>query len=538
LAEPPTLTRGRQLAALLFIGATVALWIGLRAGFGIGWGALDRAEGPASPLGLAHGVLDNLSYAAWAQQAKDGLVPFAILQTTEPHDAIFVAPYLAAAGGLARIFGLHPLLVLNLAALGLGAATLHLLFRVALAAGLGYRAGFLAMAFAAYGSGLSVVLRLLLGEADWAHGADATYLDLFPSAALAWFPYHAAGLAAMAALLLALIRAEARPSAGRIAAVFASAVLAAAVRPYAPAVLTLLYAALTPLSPARRAVRLKLLAALLLGVGPLALYYAWVARQPVWAEFAAQSLSLGYDRLDWLIGFGLFWPAAAAGALLAFRRRQRTLDLPVLWAGFVVALLVLFNSAESKLADAGFLALALLAGVSVDSALTAMRAWPAWSRTPATLALGLAILASCLGSAALFAQGRGEDWRPLDAELVRAAEAVRREHPGGRPAVLTEVYAGALLPALAGLRVHAGHWSLTLEPRRKLAELAAAGFEPGARGDAASRRAALDALLAATRFDYVLVRKDRPATPLIAATPGLSPAWQGERWLLFRVASN
>jgi len=541
-------SRGRHLAVLLFIAATLALWIGVRIGYGIGWGALDRAQGGTEiPLGIAHGIEDNLSYVTWAQQARDGLIPFSVLQTTEPHSAVFIMPVFVALGGIAALIGVHPLLVMNVASLGAGALALYFVFRIGLAMGLGGRAAFLGMLFTAYGSGLSAVALLLFGRVAWAQGADATFLDLMPSAVLLFFPYQCLALATATALVAALIRAEARLLGNAspwppLLAVFALALLAIAVRPYAPTALIVVYAGLVALSwlcraaPARRRARLRLLLALSAGIGPLALYYHWVSGQPVWADFAAASLDLPHTRLGWLIGFGLFWPFAAAGAAIALGERRRGCDSVVLWAGCVLLVLVVANVGQSKLVEGGFIALALLAALAVDRALTGLTTLPAQWRRAGLGALGLCALAAVLSTVVLFSRGRGPDYHPLDREVLTAAGEIRKVQPEGIPKVLTEFAAGMLLPPLASLRVYVGHWSLTVDPVRKLKQLVAAGFEPGSPtgDDIADRRQAYSQIWAEAEFDWVLAHRDRPVTPLLESDARLHAVYRGERWLLFR----
>lgn len=534
--------------AFVLVAVSVILWMLARLASGVGWGAIDRLDGPdATPLGIAHGIEDNLSYAAWAEQARDGLLPFTMLYTTEPHAAIFVSPVFVALGWIAAVADVHPLLVMNLAALAAGALTLFFVFRTALAMGLSGRAALLAMVLTAYGSGLSAVTLLLSGDAPWAKGADATYLDLIPSSALPYFPYDCIALAAVMALVLALLRAEARLMRGArrwpaLLTVFGLGLLAIAIRPYTPVSLVVVYAALAALTvwrgtePGRRRARLLLLAALSGGIGPLAFYYHWVAGQPIWTEFAAASLELPATRLAWLIGFGLFWPLAAIGAAIGLKQGRRRFDLVSLWAGFVFALLLVANPEECKLADGGFIALALLAAHALDRAIARVSTLPRYRRLLALEGLGLVLLAAGLSTLAVYSHSPDPDYHPLDREIALAANQIRTAQRQRIPTVLTEFAVGAVLPPLASLRVYAGHWSLTVDSARKVKLLAEAGFEPESPGesDIVGRRKAYAKILSEAAFDWVLVRRGRPVVPLLRTDPQLHLAYRGERWLLFR----
>jgi hypothetical protein len=532
--------------AWLFPLAVAALTVALRLAWGIGWGAIDRSDGAAEePLGIGRAILDNLAYVAWAEQARDGIVPFTVLQTTEPHAAVLVMPVFVLIGWLARLADAHPLLLMNVAAVPLVAATLHLVYRSAREIGLSAPAANLAMLFTAFGSGLSPALRLMFPSAGWTAGADDTYLDLFPSTVFPFFPYHTLGLAGAATLLFAICRAEGawRRQRGRLRwslLTLVAALAAMSIRPYAPAAMLAAYAVLTLATWARpapaplRRGRLVLLAALAAGVGPLSLYYHWVSLQPVWSDYVR--LDLGQDRLGWLIGFGLFWLAAAIGAALHARSRDKHIGLLVLWAGLGFALLLLLNSKESKFAEGSPLALAVLAALGVERAIAGLGRLARWPRVLGWQALALLLLLAVLGSLAHYGRGRPADHIPLDGEVVLAAKRVRAAHPGAVPTVLTEARAGALLPALASLRVYVGHWALTRDLERKRAELRAAGLEPEPPADPAAIPQAFAALLRTAPFDYELAQNGRQIAPLLRDDPRLRPVFEGRRWTLFRIA--
>ena len=543
-----------QLRLGLFLAGFVCLFVLIRLAYGIGWGNLDDTSGPeVHQLGIAQGILDNLSYAAWAQQARDGIIPFVILQTTEPHEAIFIAPVFVVIGKAAAFLEWHPLLLMNIAAPFFAALTLWLVFRASLEIGFSRLAAWLAMLFTAFGSGLSAITILVTGKAKWAVGADISYLDLFPSTILPFFPYHGLGLASICALLLVVLKAEGAMHQGRrgwlwLAVCFTMALIAICIRPYAPISFTAIFAVYTAVAFFRRSdrkaalARLMILIVLAAAIAPLTLYYFWVGTQPVWADFRAASLDLTYNRGAWLIGFGLFWPAAGAGAFIGLRQANHAIALIVLWAVFIFVLLVVLNAGQTKLADGGFVALAMLSALTVERIIDRIRSIDDRRRRVwASEALMVLGFFSCLSTIVAYGGGPSAEYYTVDREVVVAARKIREAHPGVVPTVLSEARVGAALAAIASLRVYVGHWSLTLNEPQKTQQLVDAGFEEASTALARTneeRQAALAHLRAAAKFDYVLILKSRPAYPLLLSDPALTATYDGARWVLFKIDAS
>ena len=167
-----------RIALFMFLAVFLAGLIIIRQTLDIGWGNIDSVpNGSAVPLGIAYAAHDIFSYVAWAHQAKDGHTPFSILYTTEAHRALLVIPIFWFVGKTAALFSAHPLFVLNLLMPACALLALIALYRACLEMGLSRWAAFLAMAFTAYGAGLSVPMLLLFPGSRWARGADAAYFD-------------------------------------------------------------------------------------------------------------------------------------------------------------------------------------------------------------------------------------------------------------------------------------------------------------------------------------------------------------------------
>lgn len=543
-----------SLLALLLLAALVAA----RAWLACGWGGgpVPRPDGSVA-YGVAFNANDNLSYAAWAQQASLGRLTFQVLYDTEPHRALMLNPFFLAVGAAARLAGVHPLLVLNLCGLLAAPLAVIVLFFAARALGLAPRGALLAAWLAAFGSGLSWLTFLLRSRLGLPAplGADFCgvlgYYDLFPSTAFLAYPYHAVGFALLAAALWAVASAEraltqGRLSIKRLAPVVLAAAALAATRPYEPVALMLCYFAYSALGQFRRApearARWSILAALALGAGPFLAYSAWVALQPVWSQFARASLTLGGERAYWLVGFGLFWPLALVAAWIAYHSQAShspnpaRLGLPLIWAALLAFLLLALNSSQTKLAAGGFLSLALLAGHACDRLFARIARLPPPRRTFYTI-LSLMALLSMSGSLFKSIPYFRRVVPSAPAELIQAARAIRAASGDRIPTVLASWNDGKLLPGLAGVRVYAGHEAFTLQSAEKIQTLIIAGLQPDPntrawRPDA--NPVALNQLLAQSpTFDFILTRADAPAAPLLLSRPGLRLIFPGRQLLLF-----
>ena len=97
------------------------------------------------------------------------------------------------------------------------------------------------------------------------------------------------------------------------------------------------------------------------------------------------------------------------------------------------------------------------------------------------------------------------------------------------PVVLTDLYAGALLPGLFGARVYAGHWSLTPHFDEKSNVLKRAGLEASV--EAVYDRSSLADLVRDTKADYILLKRTTPAAESIGKCTHSEPAFTGQRWI-------
>ena len=285
-------------------------------------------------------------------------------------------------------------------------------------------------------------------------GSDLISRDLHTLTTFVNFPYHAMALAwilGALALLLAIDRAidDGRRPVGLLVALIVLSLVTTLARPYELPMIALawfLYALY------RRGPRWRLGAAFVHGAAllPVVVYQYWISKQPVWAEFARESLETGdLYPYQFLVGFAFFWPLAFIG-IWRLRRDAAPPQARLLVAWFVLMLVpMLFGGlGMAKLAGGAPLLFAALAAPAV--------VW-LWGRgRRMRLALAAAALLSLPSTVLVFLYWRAEAVRTVDGEVLALVNALPAE-----TRILTDCETGRFIPALTGRQVWCGHWALT-----------------------------------------------------------------------------
>jgi hypothetical protein len=127
----------------------------------------------------------------------------------------------------------------------------------------------------------------------------------------------------------------------------------------------------------------------------------------------------------------------------------------------------------------------------------------------------------------------------VEPELYAVAEEIPVHTAGHRSLVLTDCDTGSVLPGLRGLRVFAGHFSLTKDFESKQRQLQRAGFDVTDLPTNANQiRAELDTLLSAVTPDYALVDVRSLAAASELKARGWTTARTNARWLCLRAPSS
>lgn len=520
--------------SLLILLIQVSLHLGARSGL------FAAGSGPQTGIGVLYNLPDSLSYASWATQAKLGYVTFSDLFTTEPHPAALFNLYFLAVGFLSRLVGTDALTLMEFSSLLLGPVAVFAVLAVARELRFNPATQALSLILVFLGSGISGLMILLdtRGLHLLSPGADAHYLDLFPLGSLIFYPYHAATFALLAAIVLLSTRVlsdEGGPGPARRAVLLGALLLVTGlVRPYEAITLAVVFnlAALVGLV-AGRGHRLGQTVATCLIVDLLAFppvaYAAFMATRPVWGSFADNSMAFETGGAGFFFkGFVILWALASVGLYFAIVDRKRELAVVSCWAVLAAALLLLSPSYGTKFAGGSVLPNGVLAAYGVHRLLEKSRAF----RPLVVGAVGVMCLTPIVAFADILQVGAPQ----VDAELLAAGKRIRDLEGTRLPVVLTESDAGAVLVALFGHRVYAGHWSLTPDFRKKVERLKRVGLEKSGAGDADFDRTALAELVRNAAADYIVASRGAPAARALASCSPAGPVFAGERWIAVRAA--
>jgi hypothetical protein len=565
------MTIGRTIHRFPLVVGLIAVGVilGCRAYYGV---PLGPEHEPADDCRAYSGFLVNpadfLTYASWAEQARQGHWLFSDLYTNAPHAGIYFNPYYQLVGRLATLFHAEPIAVMNVLAMAAALAVVFLVYDASLGLGWSAFAARTTCLLAAFSSGWTGWL--ILGHSKIS-GADFGYGDLIPCNGFAASPYHTFALAIQVFLLWSLIRgerwcAEGKPGrAGVLAGVAVLAALVAAIRPYDVVFPLISYAAYVGMSawsslgnePLPWKSRLYVLTAMLLGALPVLAYTELLIQLPIWHNFAAKSLANLQRAQFWTIGFGAALVLSLWGAHLVTRniRKMPAASWLAIWVCLVVGCFIFLEIRCSKLLGGAYIVMSLLAGLAVEEIARAIRDLRLrWMRAVSWAALG-GLALSGVPSYALYLAGLGETIDRYDREIVDVAADL-----AARPdaTVLTDAITGNRLPGLLGTRVWMGHWALTPKYRDKARQLQEAGIFAGVGTENDSvwnslktsvfvplqvsepynldaMRSKLQELIAASGCDFLLLNNRVPAYRIVREHIHLPVLRETKRWTLFQI---
>jgi hypothetical protein len=422
---------------------------------------------------------DATTYLAKMRQGADGSWLWNDPYTTEPHGGVFLFSFYLLFGHLAGLLHLPLIAVYHIARVT-GAIALVLaadqLCRRLLPAELRR----LALVLVILGSGGGFLAQAMGNPSILGSRVEA--LDLHLPEISGWYsilaiPHFAWATAIIITALLGLLRIMEAPS-WRSTALTSAALLAlTAIHPQMIPVLGLIWLAYQGVLVAwgaRPSIRsLGAQAVPFLAAVPLLAYNAWILfRDPTIAEWAHQWRHQAPGPLSLVVSLGLPLLAAAAGMVVAWRRRDRGLALLFVWPPLVIALLYLPNLAniQRRLLDALYLPVGILAALGIRALTSRLR------RARARRIEAILVTACCLSSlivlaiALRFASGAFSE-AYIGGDAWQAMQWLSAHHqPADR--ALSSPGAGQRLPAWAGVPVYVGHYSETLDYFQKIHKVA------------------------------------------------------------------
>jgi hypothetical protein len=417
---------------------------------------------------------DATTYLAKMRQGADGSWLWNDPYTSEPHGGVFLFSFYLLFGHLAVLLHLPLIAAYHLArisgAIALVIAADQLCRRVLpehrrlglVLVILGSGAGFLAQAL----SNPSLL------------GSRVEALDLHLPEISGWYsilaiPHFAWATALIIAAMLGLLRVAEAPAWRPVALTSAAMVALTAIHPQMIPVLGVIwiaYQGVLVIWGDRPSIRsLAAQAVPFLATLPLLAYNAWILfRDPTIAEWAHQWRHQAPGPVSLAVSLGLPLLAAILGTVIAWRRRDRSLALLLVWPPLVIALLYLPNLAniQRRLLDALYVPIGILAAVGIRALTSRLRHARA-RRIEAILVTACCISSALVLAIALrFASGAfteayvgGDAWQAMQWLSAHHQQSDR---------ALSSPGAGQLLPAWAGVPVYVGHYSETLDYFQKI----------------------------------------------------------------------
>ncbi len=495
------------------------------------------------PLGILINASDNMSYSAWAMQAKLGHYLGSDLYTTSVHKAVFFNPYFTALGVAARILHLEPFIAMIAASVASSALFSFLVYKLARQSGLQELSAQGAVFLALFCSGPSWILFLI--HAALGHGGllsrpflgiDGYYFDIFPESIFIAYPFASFNLALIAASAILVGRVVQGDERGALLRLVSAGVLcdcAILVRPYDALIVCFVFVVClfcrNFTRPLRSKVRYK--AEYLkdtwvcLIILPACLYVYTISELPVWKQFASKSLTTGPSRLEMVTGFSVFWFFSIIGVVRAVRAGNAKLLVLSVWAGSATTAIIVLGGLMARFSSGLIIPYSILSAYGIAGLKRRSDATSEWAYTGAMLLMLSTVTTTMFTYASILLQSVPT----IDAEVKAGAYVIRKSSGEEIPTVLTDCATGAFLPGISGFRVFAGHWSLTPDFSAKCSLLARCGLSSSPMSSVFDA-SELGRLINEVRPQYVLVLDQSPATHWLLSTHQASVIMQGLRW--------
>lgn len=431
--------------------------------------------------GLLRNNLDALSYLAKIRQGIEGRWLYENRYTTEPHPPALLFTFYLLLGHIARIAGLAPPVIYQIARVAFG---LFLLFSADhLIRALGWR-GLLrgvALCLVFLGSGLGWI-GVLFGGEDY-RPVELTLTEGYCYQSMANYPHFAFATSCMLWMIAGIGRFAAGSADGRrsLAAACAASFVLAWVHPRL--LLTvgctgLIAAALSHLlrdgtdgkgaGPGAGLSRwiVALVAITLAAAGPAIATLRSLGDDPVWAQTARPVMTSPMPA-EMLVGYGLLWPLAAFGGRKLVRDGGGSGALILAWLIAGLVLPYAPYDAQRRLWQGYDIPLALAAAWSLASSL---RGVPVIPRVR-IVAIVLAVAACSVGTfVSAWSEARRLSLHKypnfVPRERIGIMRTLEAESARGET-VLGALMSGVVIPSFTSNRVVVGHWAETFDEVRK-----------------------------------------------------------------------
>ncbi len=419
--------------------------------------------------------VDYHTYLAKMWQGYQGSWRYEVPYTTESHEGAYLVTFYLALGHLARLTGMSLPLVHQLARVGFGFVMLLAVYRFIALFASPLRTRRLAFLLATTASGLGWLTEILAPTpSGGVSPMEFWLLDAYTYLAVLVVPHFSAAIALLLGIYVLLLRRPEGPTLREAGPAILSSVALGLIHPYAlllADVVPALYWATVWLR--NRQVNWRgLIAVLAMGVAqlPILIYDLWVFRQPVFAGWSVQNVTLSPPLPVYLWGYGLLIVLGAVGIVAWARRGTPGLAFPVIWIVLVAILAHLPWNLQRRFLEGVQVPFGLLAGVGLAEALvpktqglkTARLRWLSMALLVALMSMSNLYLtlghtlAAATRSPALF-------W---PADTIAAVDWLG-ENSQPENVILAGFEVGNLIPGRIGRRVVLGHWMETVNYNEK-----------------------------------------------------------------------
>jgi len=511
-------------------------------------------EDEQQPMGILFNSLDNFQYASLAMQNRLGIHFMNNLYTTEPHLAVLFNLYFFGIGMLSRFLTIQPIAIMTIISFAAAPIVGYTVFKIcSRLLNFSHAASLIATGLVILGSGPSLVLHGLNATFSMIGiqytiplGSDYYLTDLFPVETFLILPYHSIALTFQVIVFSVILKAlrtdlTRDPSRWVILSAVGIAILVL-IRPYEGFIFTGLFLATLLLARLMRGegplFRFRDYSIITGMVAPFLCYIVWVQSLPGWRAWAHSAFTIVGGRTSLVVGFSAFWFLAVTGVVRVAIEKRLDMLILCLWTLSTMVLLIGFGGSAFKLAAGSVIAYGILGAFGLEKILYYLAAHPTRYREHSRTIL--CVLAATAGALTIFGTSlsaydgmvRHQKIPRIDTEILAAAALIRQDNPNSVPTVLSDCSTALVLPALAGARVYSGHWGVTPDFKAKCGELELAGFEDRSIPAPSFDESRLEDIVAATKPDFVLIRRGASAEQWLLDHHATSAKMTGQRWSL------
>ena len=321
-------------------------------------------------IGTFYDIPDYAVHIAMMHYGEQGGWDYQSRFTTEPQTAAYLRLFYVLLGHLGGWVHLPAAILFQIARLAFGLLACLAIYRLLVRVFPSVSHRRLAFLLTMLGAGVGWLQVLIAWVPSRIAPVDLWLIDAYPLFSIDLFPHFAATIAALALAIAAFLDQSSRPRWQNLIVIGTCALFVQIINPIAFILADLAMVGIFVFeSWQERRIHISLAGSLsLIAVIqiPLALYsFNLLTRDPAWAIYTRQNVTLSPPPLYYLLGFALFWPFALGGVLKAFRQHEPTLGWAAIWVICAFGLAYLPVNIQARFLLAITLPLAVLATPSL-----------------------------------------------------------------------------------------------------------------------------------------------------------------------------